>query len=959
MAALDPIDIRFGGLETKIDPRLVQPGASLVLENVEHRILGALSKRNGYTALTRNLFGAGTIAAGKSLATHKGELLLGDGEKLYTWAPSGGEWKEKADLVNVGVKTERIPSGAPGVPVAQHIDVAVANDIAVYTWEDAAGDVVGTVIDLATGATILAGVTISSGSAPRAVAVGDDIFVLVIEGANIVSYVLDTTAPEAFGAGVTLASDAGGGFAFDVRPLSGTFGVLVYENTTPTITLQLFTSFGVAGASATVAEDPASELGVVVSANLGIYVAYRQAGTNALRCFARNIGLVEVFAPVTIETDATIDRPVGIEQATNSILWCYDATADTSSQTSFHIRKATISSAGTVTDVDVLARSVSVASRPFIQGNKIYLVAHFSGQVNELAFFGNGQAGYYLVDSAGVVAARTLHGQGLQLEAQLAGLAIYPSSVAQVASGEWLIPAVAVFPGSVILGINYPSPAAVRFDFNHSPAVVTFGENMLIASGCLWEYDGGGVFENNFHFAPEISTTAGTGGSLALGTYRVRAVWAYWDSRGQLHRSAPSVESVITLTGSQDEIVVTIPHMRLTRRELVILVYVSDLDGDALFEQALLANDYETDLQTHSITTVAGITDNAQLYTDDGTLEHGAPPHLQSLAVKGERLYGVTPEGIVLYTHDRIEGEGVAFVPDVFARKLLQDGGDEWRLVESDGVIYAFGEKSIQGLVGEGFDAQGTVDTLSRPTSVATTVSPLPGTPLLGTDQGVWFKSATGICLLTRAREVDSTIGYPVESFKDLSLVSVVAVPGRKQVRFGHSDGSALVYDFGAGKWSVFTNHTQVAAALWDSLYCLLRSDGTVWVQSTGFTDGDAAAITRAVETPWLRVKSLSDHIRLGHLYLLGEYRSEHTLTLKAYYDYGPDVVTTWTEPVLEADYDSGDELHLRHHLGRQCSAARFRLEESGAGEAAVWSGLSLEIAPQRGGSRLPQSRTF
>jgi hypothetical protein len=276
-----------------------------------------------------------------------------------------------------------------------------------------------------------------------------------------------------------------------------------------------------------------------------------------------------------------------------------------------------------------------------------------------------------------------------------------------------------------------------------------------------------------------------------------------------------------------------------------------------------------------------------------------------------------------------------------------------------DDNLVVFGENSIQVFAGEGLNDTGAFNTLSEPRTVATDVGAIANSPRAKFEQGILFKSAKGFTLLSRSLQVDDHVGWPVEDYNSLTLSSAVVVPGKRQVRFGHSDGDVLAYDYGVGKWSLLIAPDQVSATFWNDLYCLLQSSGVVWKQSTGFVD-DAAAISLVAETPWIKLASVQGFQRLYRCSVLGTWKSAHTLTLKVYYDYNDTVAETVTWD-LSSGYSAEDPLQVRHHLGKACEAVKFRLEDSaqaGTKESASWAGVSLEIGGKGGVFRQSASNT-
>ena len=73
---------------------------------------------------------------------------------------------------------------------------------------------------------------------------------------------------------------------------------------------------------------------------------------------------------------------------------------------------------------------------------------------------------------------------------------------------------------------------------------------------------------------------------------------------------------------------------------------------------------------------------------------------------------------------------------------------------------------------------------------------------------GLFYQDPTkGIWLLDRSLQ-EYYIGADVEAFNGYIVTSAQLSEGYTQVRFSISNGTDLVYDYVAGQWSVFTNHS-------------------------------------------------------------------------------------------------------------------------------------------------------
>jgi hypothetical protein len=176
-------------------------------------------------------------------------------------------------------------------------------------------------------------------------------------------------------------------------------------------------------------------------------------------------------------------------------------------------------------------------------------------------------------------------------------------------------------------------------------------------------------------------------------------------------------------------------------------------------------------------------------------------------------------------------------------------------------------------------------------------------------------------------------------------------------VRFGHSDGVALMFDYQAGQWATWTNHEMADAALWNGQYHVLKSNGALWKEADVFTD-DGTPVYLKIGTPWLRIGSLQGFQRTRWISLLGEAVSVGDIRVTFYADYSDDVVAT-------ADYSItaeqvGEPLAIRYRYSMDSTAIRCTIEQiSGTGEVFSLSGVSMEIGVKKGLRKKPSSQTI
>ncbi len=453
---------------------------------------------------------------------------------------------------------------------------------------------------------------------------------------------------------------------------------------------------------------------------------------------------------------------------------------------------------------------------------------------------------------------------------------------------------------------------------------------MYLSGACPQLYDGQGWLEHGFHFGIDwetsevlhTSSTAGVGGMTA-GTRAYVFVPEYTLSNGEVIQGSPSKPYEVVTTGTNDRVTLSIPPVTITqmspssvagRAEARIGVFRT-VDGDAsalyrcssLDPSATGANGYVTNVPSSaSVTFIDDFSDDTletkqPLYTNGGILEND-PIATGGLLVGGKgRLFADDPSNgsAVLFSQERAEGY-ILDMPDGL-RVLVDDaGGEITALGILDDALVIFKRSAIYFVAGAGPLANPDTGGFSPPQIITADCGCTSPKSIVSTSAGLMFKSAKGIYLLGRDRQV-TYIGAPVEAYNAQDITRATLIDDTTQVRFLTSSGSTLLYDYLFGQWSTFTNHEGVDAVNLDGVYHYLRNDGTVFVQSPEFTD-NGNRISMALETAWLHFQEhLQGFQRFWHMYILGARKSGHTLRVQYRTDYSP----SWSAPI---DLDASDE---------------------------------------------------
>jgi hypothetical protein len=919
-----------GGIETKMDSKAVPAVRLLALENGVFSGAISIKKRNGYSLLSRVLDGSVTPVTGAfRLASRDNELLMFTQANCYSKQSGADQWTDAGAIVApTGHDRAAVHTGtAQTMP-----DHATNNGVTAFAWEDSRGGVWWTAVDADNGRIYRAPAQANAGGErPRCVAVGEAILILYAVPAqrHVRAVVIDTTTPTvAVGETVVVADlDTTDSF-YDAVPTTrtGTPALIAWkEHGTSNIRVGYVTAAGLLGAPgnghpsvARVSADLISGTPVAcafknVDDADGDYIllAYMKNSSTDGIVHALNGGTVAVAIGATVDTASVVyGAPVSVTRLAlveaDGTAWAvFEENAAESSQRFCIVNSVII---GGAVGTEHTIRSIGLASRAFHAGGDTDTFAVF---VHDTTYFNVyltlrlsdfAPAGRHLPGSA--CGPTQQHLPSVYVEDDIAKLVVpYKSRLSSENNDKFTESALRLI--------------TMDFENGDTHQTVQFGRGLYLAAACPQHYAGRIWTEQGFHVGPElISGAASAGGSLTADSAYQYVVWYEWtDDLGEIHRGPTSVGYAISTAGSNRKITLTVPTLRVTRKDNVRICVARSLAGDAATfyrvssldpttagdDNGYLANDKTVD----SVTLVDVMSDaNArleeQLYTVGGILSNDPAPLGSHVAVGKNRLFFTDAQAgnVVRYSKRIATGFGAECAPE-FAHDIDPLGGDITGLHVMDDVLYVFKAGAIMAFNGDGpFEngqstSGGLVAGFSSSQLITSDVGCTDPSSIVLTPAGIMFKSAKGIRLLARSREV-TPIGDPVDAYNSQVVRRATVMPDRTAVLFLTDEGLSLHYDYVRQQWSTFTNHEGYDAAVVDSTYHYLRTNGVVFKETIGLHADGTARIKLRFETAWLHIhEHLQGFQRFWKLLLLGTWSSPHQLAVSHRMNYDE----AWTDP--------------------------------------------------------------
>lgn len=570
------------------------------------------------------------------------------------------------------------------------------------------------------------------------------------------------------------------------------------------------------------------------------------------------------------------------------------------------IDKIACTQTGSLSSIGTVARSVGLGSKAFLVGSASYFLSSYQSQY---------QSSYFLMNSTGMISGKVSYGNGVGfLTKGLPSVTAYSDqynisyltkSTIQAANKDTNVAA-----GTQIAGI-YAQSGANLASFKFSSSKLSTAEtagNLNLGGGYLWMYDGNTPVEQNFFVYPEPLGLSGVGsasGQMAAQTYYYQATYEWSDNQGNLFRSAPSVPLSIVVGSGTSAVNVHFPTLRLTNKILSppkLVLYRWSTAQQTYYQTTSVAvpvlNDMTVDtidiLDTNADATILG---NNIIYTNGGALENANGPASDALTLFDNRLWQIDAENpnSLWYSKEVVQAtpvemsQGLTFyVPPTTSTKIST--GPMRCIAPMDDKLIIFKKNALYFINGIGPDSTGANNQYSQPTFITATVGSENQNSIVFIPSGLMFQSDKGIWLLGRDLSTQY-IGKDVEVFNGDTVLSATPIPGTNQVRFTLSSGTTLIYDYFVNQWGTFTGIPGISSTVYQNMHTYIDSYGRVFQESDGtYLDG-TSPVLMSFKTGWLNLAGLQGYKRLYKMFLLGQYKSPHILTIGLAYDYDDSIL--------------------------------------------------------------------
>lgn len=509
------------------------------------------------------------------------------------------------------------------------------------------------------------------------------------------------------------------------------------------------------------------------------------------------------------------------------------------------------------------------------------------------------------------------------------------------------------------------------------------GGQLYIAGAPAQAYDGRAPSEVGFNEVPGIrSISQSTNGSLSLlATYSFIVAFEFTYPDGTFAVSPPSLPVDVTLTGSNDEAVVTVagPHSaRVALGEATMGAQVTGVLYRTVWDSVTSTQSstfhevkrfscrarfasYGDDISVNDTLSDVSAAEQAVLYTQEGPVESNAPEMCAYISGSSSRLtVGGLPrqsevqESIELPIDQAVPFSGLSAF---FTRCPEPVVG----LVSLDGVRLVMSRTDVYGIQGEGPSDDGS-GALPPPVTLGSPSGLRDWRSLLVAPDGVWAQMDDDkLYRIPRAGGAPEWLGIDVQD----TLAAFPVITGAARCRqddaiafacetSAGTSGRIVVRSLRTGIWTedappLETSQGIEALCSYGDRVAYV-SGGVVYAQSeSGYTDGASSVIVTEWQTEPIYPFELGGNGLIHDLQVTGEFRSAGTLALRVSYD---DGVSFETYDSFALTGTAGDTVKRRWSLRRsdiQNIVVELVYTPSAPGEGLIINQLTMLADPSNG----------
>lgn len=489
---------------------------------------------------------------------------------------------------------------------------------------------------------------------------------------------------------------------------------------------------------------------------------------------------------------------------------------------------------------------------------------------------------------------------------------------------------------------------------------VEIGTGTFVASNGIYYNDGGFIKPFGFIAYPSgvDSTTNVAAGNVADGTYSYVVVYEYYDSKGNLLESAPSVPYTVTYAaGSARVYNITLEAMTLFEKTVIdVALYRTVASGTIYYRvgsQQVLSpsagviisdNLSDATLQTKKL-----------LYTTGGAAENIDPPNCNFIGVGKNRLWtfetGVSD--ILWFSKEFREGFLPAF-SDLLTINMGKTYGPLVGVAQIDDKMIVFKEFGIYVIFGDG-PSDNLVGQWSTPTAVVQGMGCIEARSILETTQGVIYQSQEGLYLIDKSLQ-NQFVGRPL--YKNEGTIRAAVYDAAKNCCYFLTTTKLWVFYMTNPSWYEWTVTNPVDLVMSNGVLYLATTTKLL-KQTAGVYQDDSTSYEQTVKLGQFQFAGIQGYQRLYRLLVTGRKTSDAdatNITAKVYINGNTSVTDTKTIAHSTAISGNRFEIEIRPSI-QKCETMELELTQTAATSGMRLSAVTAEVGGLTGGGKRGSDR--
>jgi len=395
---------------------------------------------------------------------------------------------------------------------------------------------------------------------------------------------------------------------------------------------------------------------------------------------------------------------------------------------------------------------------------------------------------------------------------------------------------------------------------------VPFRSISFVPGDELYAYDGFAPVRLGTSAPPQIVTgvpSVGAGALTSGAEYGYVALVESLDADGNVWRSPPSAPLLLTLGATENTVQLTwgtwfnVYGTLVNARLIRVSFYRTNANGSSY--RRIYSAPYDgINTVTYTDLLADNVADQGEVLYTIGELATAITPSALAIWFYDDRMWVINREypTEIWYTKNLRPGRQPEFTNEMIVDQD-DEFGDATNGAHLDDKSVLFKKNAIYFSQGEGFTDSGSGTNYSF-TQISGDVGAIPGSPVVSTGKQIYFVSERGIHSIdqqgniTDHLEVDQFLNQPLVQTKE-TVLDGCFVPAKNEVRFV-TTSYILVHNRTLNYWVRWKLAGFKRCLVLNGQMVLFKSDGTVWREGTETQLTDAgAAFQGTIRSPWMR----------------------------------------------------------------------------------------------------------